>query len=91
MAEIRQRKPVPEKATTPAALAKKEDGVGISVLDIFRTIVFVLLASSAASYFITKESFVWGLQRPNWSKIDFIKSYLVSSSPSPYPSKVCLP
>jgi len=76
MADVRQRKPVAEKTVTPAALAKKEDGTGISVLDIFRTIAFVLLASSAASYFVTKESFAWGLQRPNWSRVDVIKGYL---------------
>merc|ERR1711939_1080567 len=50
-----------EKATL-AARAKAEDSA-FSLTDVARTIVFLLLASSALSYFVTRESFTWGIKR----------------------------
>ncbi|TVY85745.1 Membrane steroid-binding protein [Lachnellula willkommii] len=44
-------KPVPKE------VLEKEDGRGFPVLDILRSLVFVLLASSALSYFVTGEKF----------------------------------
>lgn len=88
MADIRQRKPDPpdskEKIISKETL-QKEDGTGIPYLDILRTLVFVLLASSALSYFVTRESFFWGVKRPQWSRIDVIKTYIVCP-PLPFPS-----
>ena len=90
MADVRQRKKAEASASppakTPAALAKAEDRTGISLLDVLRTLTFVVLVSCALSYFITRKSFVWGVQRPQWSRVEVIKSYLVRSPflpPSP--------
>lgn len=78
MADLRQRKPAAETTSSkpsPAARAKAEDSA-ISFLDIARTIVFVILASGAVSYFVTRESFVWGVQRPSWTRPEVIQSWL---------------
>ncbi|TVY38854.1 Membrane steroid-binding protein, partial [Lachnellula occidentalis] len=85
MADIRQRKPAPapsEGKPVPKEVLEKEDGSGFPFLDILRALVFVLLASSALSYFVTGESFVWGVQRPQWSRLDVIKAYM--SGPKQY-------
>lgn len=82
MADLRQRKPAAETTSSkpsPAARAKAEDSA-ISFLDIARTIVFVILASGAVSYFVTRESFVWGVQRPSWTRPEVIQSWLVGLS-----------
>jgi hypothetical protein len=93
--EIRQRKPAPDaseekKASpAPAALAKKEDYSPFNWLEIARSLVFIILLSGSLSYFVTGESFVWNLQRPKWTQVDVIKSWIVcpSSFPSlPFPS-----
>lgn len=65
-----------EKATL-AARAKAEDSA-FSLTDVARTIVFLLLASSALSYFVTRESFTWGVKRPGWASVGGIKSLIVS-------------
>jgi len=84
--DVRQRKgKTPDEKTISSETLKKEDGAGIPYLEILRTLVFVLLASSALSYFVTKESFFWGVKRPQWSRIDVIKAYVVSYSLSPFP------
>ena len=79
MADVRQRKKAEATppAKTAAALAKAEDRAGISLLDVLRTLTFVVLVSCALSYFVTRKSFIWGVQRPQWSRVDVIKSYLV--------------
>lgn len=84
MAEVRQRKVVvtePSKSSNPepslSAQAESEDNPGITLLDVARSVVFVLLASAALSYFITRESFVWGIARPNWSRPAVVKSWIV--------------
>merc|ERR1712000_54469 len=63
-----------EKATL-AARAKAEDSA-FSLTDVARTIVFLLLASSALSYFVTRESFTWGVKRPGWASVGGIKSLI---------------
>ncbi|KAH8599518.1 hypothetical protein B0O99DRAFT_649297 [Bisporella sp. PMI_857] len=89
MAELRQRKdptkpdpadsgakPVPaEKALTPNQLAKAEDS-SFSLLDVARLIVFIILSSSLVSYFVTRESFTWNLDRPKWTRPDVIKTWI---------------
>lgn len=84
MPDIRQRKPAapPNSKPVPTALLKKEDGTGFPLLEILRSLVFLLIASSALSYFVTRESLIWGLKRPQWSRIDVVKAYLVQS---PFP------
>jgi hypothetical protein len=88
MADVRQRKPVPSTPATAepkksaAALAKDEDSSSFSLLDIFRVLTFVLIVSSALSYFVTRKSLVWGLERPNWTRVDVIKTWIVHH-PSP--------
>jgi predicted heme/steroid binding protein len=87
--EIRQRKPAPDtseekKASpSPAALAKAEDHSPFNWLDIARSLVFLFLLSGSVSYFVTRESFVWNLQRPKWTNVDVIKSWIVSRITSP--------
>lgn len=64
------------KALTPSQLAKKEDN-SFSWVDIFRGVTFLVLLSSLVSYFITRESFVWNIERPNFTRVDVIKSWIV--------------
>ncbi|SRR6266536_2252178 len=80
MSDFRQRKK--GAATTadtksPAARAKEEDAAPFNILDIARSLVFLLIVSSALSYFVTKESFFWGVKRPQWTRLEVIKSYIV--------------
>ncbi|KAH6724265.1 putative membrane steroid-binding protein 2 [Leptodontidium sp. MPI-SDFR-AT-0119] len=63
-----------EKASV-AARAKAEDSA-FSLVDVARTIVFLLLASSALSYFVTRESFTWGVKRPSWATVGGIRSLI---------------
>ncbi|PVH89561.1 cytochrome b5 [Cadophora sp. DSE1049] len=63
-----------EKATL-AARAKAEDSA-FSLTDVARTIVFLLLASSALSYFVTRENFTWGVRRPSWATVAGVKSLI---------------
>ncbi|RDL35446.1 putative membrane steroid-binding protein 2 [Venustampulla echinocandica] len=60
----------------PASVIRKEDNERISKLDILRSLVFVLLVSSAVSYFVTRESFVWNVERPVWSRPEAIKAWI---------------
>jgi hypothetical protein len=84
MSDARQRKKSAVPANTPAARAKAEDAAPFSILDIARSLVFLVIASSALSYFVTKDSFVWGVKRPQWSRLEVIKSYIVG-----FPSILC--
>jgi predicted heme/steroid binding protein len=75
--DLRQRKATaPTNDTTLKERVKKEDAGGNVLLDVARTIVFLVLASSALSYLVTRESFVWGVARPNWTKPDMIKAWI---------------
>ena len=85
MSELRQRSAAkPEdkqaKADIPSIsqLAEKEDSA-FSLLDIARTLVFVLLLSGATSYFVTRESFTWNLDRPKWTRPEVLQAWLVSA------------
>jgi len=87
MAELRERKPVKpvteeeDEPVSVSKLAEREDS-GISWLDGARAVVLLLLVSTALSYFITQDSFVWHLQRPKWASVASIKSYLVRLLPT---------
>jgi hypothetical protein len=61
---------------TPSQRAEAEDS-SFSLLDVARIIVFLLLLSGATSYFVTRESFSWGLSRPSWTRPDVIKAWMV--------------
>ncbi|KAH7419366.1 cytochrome b5-like heme/steroid binding domain-containing protein [Cadophora sp. MPI-SDFR-AT-0126] len=63
-----------EKASL-AARAKAEDSA-FSLTDAARTIVFLVLASSALSYFVTRESFTWGVKKPSWATVAGVKSLI---------------
>lgn len=89
MSEVRQRttaskeskntvEPIPTKRSA-SELAKAEDRSPFSFLELARSIVFLLLASSALSYFVTRESFFWNVQRPNFTRLDVVKSWMVRS------------
>ncbi|PGG95802.1 hypothetical protein AJ79_09862 [Helicocarpus griseus UAMH5409] len=48
----------------------------ISILDIFRIIFLLLLSSSALSYYVTTDSFIWGY-KPWFTRWPVVKSYLL--------------
>ncbi|EKD14800.1 uncharacterized protein L3040_003981 [Drepanopeziza brunnea f. sp. 'multigermtubi'] len=67
-----------EEATPTLSLAdrvKAEDSA-FSFVDVARILVFLLLASSALSYFVTRESFTWNLKRPGWTRVETIKTWI---------------
>ncbi len=71
-------KEVKEKARVEGLKEKlKNEDEGISFVDILRTIVFVVLVSGAVSYFVTRDSFTWGLQRPQWTRVEVVKTWFV--------------
>ncbi|KAL1957469.1 hypothetical protein VTO42DRAFT_5932 [Malbranchea cinnamomea] len=55
---------------------EEDGGRVISVLDIFRLIFLLIVASCALSYFVTGESFIWGYKRPWFTKAPELKAYL---------------
>ncbi|TAQ90372.1 hypothetical protein B7494_g1323 [Chlorociboria aeruginascens] len=63
------------KPISISALAKRED-TSISVLDICRVLVFLVLASCTLSYFITKESAVWNMKRPAFTRFEAWRSWV---------------
>jgi hypothetical protein len=80
---VRQRKVEVNSTTVKSngkivdpAMIKREDSV--SVVEVFRTIAFLVLASCALSYFVTKESLFWNISRPKWTNVDVVKAWLVS-------------
>jgi hypothetical protein len=80
---VRQRKVEVNSSTTKSngkivdpAVIKREDH--ISLLDVFRSLAFLVLASCALSYFVTRESLFWNLARPKWTNVDVVKAWLVS-------------
>lgn len=88
MSDVRQRniqKPsedlvpadVPTTSPSPsaAALAKQEDEA-FNFLDILRFLVFILLTLSATSWLITKDSFTFNLQRPSFTRPEFLLAWL---------------
>ncbi|KUJ21610.1 cytochrome b5 [Mollisia scopiformis] len=79
MPDVRQRKAAGTSSNsstgTTTEKVKAEDKPSI-LLDVARTIVFLLLASSAISYLVTRESFVWGVKRPGWSRPEAIRAWI---------------
>ncbi|KAI6245316.1 Membrane steroid-binding protein 2 [Erysiphe necator] len=77
--ELRQRnkeKLPGSKANNVTRLVEMEDS-SFSLLDIFRTIGFLLLTSCLISYFITGESFVWNIQGYVWKRpVKLLKLWL---------------
>lgn len=65
---------------SPNELASQEDSAPFSLVDILRSLVFLVIASCGLSYVITKDSYIWGLKRPNWSQVEVIKAYWVCHS-----------
>lgn len=59
-------------------LAADDDAAPFSLVDLLRSIVFVLVASCGLSYVITKNSYFWGMKRPNWTHGEVLKGYWVS-------------
>lgn len=58
-------------------LAADEDSAPFSLVDLLRSLVFIIIASCGLSYVVTRESYVWGLKRPNWSRVEVIQAYWV--------------
>ena len=49
----------------------------LSVLDIIRVSVLLILASCALSYWVTTDSLIWGFKRPWWTKGAEVRAYFV--------------
>lgn len=88
MSELRQRQPAAASEsrrsadTTPQREPQRrtedEDDHGISLLDIIRIIVSLILLSCGLSYYMTNtESYLWGY-RPWFTRWPVMKAYLVS-------------
>jgi hypothetical protein len=63
---------------SPNQYATDEDAPGITLLDILRTIVFFVVASCGLSYVVTRNSWVWGVERPAWMSAEGLRAYWVS-------------
>lgn len=59
-------------------IAADEDAAPFSLVDILRSLVFILIASCGLSYVITRNSYFWGVKRPNWAHVEVLKTYWVS-------------
>lgn len=58
--------------------AEEEDTSRVlSVLDILRVAVLLILASCALSYWVTTDSLIWGFKRPWWTKGAEVRAYFV--------------
>jgi hypothetical protein len=56
-----------------------EDDNGISILDILRVILTLVLSSSGLSYYMTSgESLIWGYPRPWFTRWPVVMQYFVS-------------
>jgi hypothetical protein len=95
MSELRQRSTKKDEdedkgnKLTASQLARAEDR-SFSLVEIARSIVFLLLLSGATSYFVTRESFVWNLSRPKWTQPEVIQAWLVRLYLSSTASLSCL-
>ncbi|QSZ35616.1 hypothetical protein DSL72_008486 [Monilinia vaccinii-corymbosi] len=56
-------------------LVSEEDSAPFSLVDLLRSLVFIVVASCGLSYVVTGESYVWGLKRPNWSRVEVVRAY----------------
>jgi hypothetical protein len=80
--ELRERKSAKNNETARDVDGKddheeKGSGTGLSVLDVLRIIVGLLLLNSMLSYFVTTNSFLWGW-KPWFSKPRAVMRWLVS-------------
>ncbi|PQE08442.1 cytochrome b5-like heme steroid binding domain-containing protein [Rutstroemia sp. NJR-2017a BBW] len=64
-----------KKPKSPNQYADDEDAPGITLLDILRSIVFVVVASCGLSYVVTRNSWVWGVERPAWLSVEGWRGY----------------
>lgn len=80
---LRKRNPATEKTDTvdeqrnPTKLTESEDENFSMLIDAVRVILLSILVSTTLSYFITRESFIWGFTRPTFTYPAFIKAYWV--------------
>ncbi|KAI9838084.1 MAG: hypothetical protein M1819_006239 [Sarea resinae] len=59
------------------AAADSEDETSVTMLDIVRLVVGLVLLSTVLSYFVTSgTSFVWGVKRPWWAKPAQLQAYI---------------
>jgi hypothetical protein len=88
MSELRQRATQREKSDKENELEKEKEKSSLnklaeaedssfSWLDVARSIVFLLLLSGLTSYFITRNSFVWNVGRPSWTRPAVIQAWIV--------------
>lgn len=86
MSDLRQRQVAPEKQQQPPPAinskekkkGRKNASAGISLLDIVRVLVTLLVASCGLSYYVTSsESLIWGY-RPWFTKWPLVMQYIVS-------------
>lgn len=86
MAEVRQRSTrskagANDTSSAPAAasLAEEEDRPKFTVLEVLRTITLLLLLSGLASWFVTRDNALWGLERPRATHLSYWQALLVST------------
>jgi len=74
---VRQRKTTKDPASTAGGReeAISRSGFSISLLDILRSVVFLVLASGLTSWLVTGEDFWWG-RRPAFTRADVVKAWL---------------
>jgi predicted heme/steroid binding protein len=93
MAEVRQRGPKTTKepvATTDGrAETIERSSSSFSVVDIARSIVFLLLGSGLLSWFVTGNDVWWG-HRPSFTRIDVLKTWIVSHPFAHHPNRPLL-
>jgi hypothetical protein len=70
--------PATPVAPSPTALAKAEDRGSNVLLEASRTLLLIFIMSSALSYFVTREDIFWGMKRPQWTRPEVIKTWMVS-------------
>ncbi|PKY09220.1 heme/steroid binding domain protein [Aspergillus campestris IBT 28561] len=81
MSDLRQRQTAkatpksPSSSATPRSKNNGSRGGGISVLDIFRVLLTLVVASCGLSYYMTGESVLWGY-RPWYTRWPVMKQYL---------------
>lgn len=86
MSELRQRQTAAtsessrDTNTTTQRTRRTSEDRGISVLDILRILVTLIITSCGLSYYVTNsESVLWGY-RPWYTRWPVLKAYLVSST-----------
>lgn len=86
MSELRQRPTAAAKSSSPQKLEFKEkssndEDHGVSLLDVIRVVVALIIASCGLSYYMTSsESVLWGY-RPWYTRWPVVKQWVVRKSP----------